>query len=96
MVLFWVSSRAASKVTSMWGPPLSQAKVESSTAFMALRTSPPQWLAMWAHTPSSGRMGRPSSSASTRKARSTAFSISPLSTALNSNTVERLKMALYT
>ena len=72
------------------------AENSTSTAFMALRKSPPQAMAMYSNAPSSGSARKAVRFSMKATARCTAFSAASAEICLNSNTVERLKMALNT
>ena len=68
----------------------------ASTAFIAFRKSPPQAAAMYSKAPSSGTAFRAVRSSMNPTARFTACKAAAAEICLNSNTVERLKMALNT
>ena len=96
MALRWVIARASSRVRNILPSERRDAENISSTAFIALRTSPPQAEAMRLSTPSSSSGVIPSRPARIFIARSTAGSTSAAGTCLNSKTVERLSIALNT
>ena len=73
-----------------------EAENSSSRAFIALRTSPPQEAEMCRTTSGSSASGASRRLLSSATARATAPSTSEAATGLNSNTVERLRMALKT
>ena len=87
---------ASARVTTSRSPSRRAELSSSSTAFMDLRTSPPQAVAMCSRTPSSQSTSAPRRSPMSRMPRSMAGSTSTASMGLNSNTVDRLSTALYT
>ena len=90
----WATTAASARV--MWITPWSMrpAFISSSTALSALRTSPPLAAASFSRTPASQSTDAPSSPAIRASPRSTAGRTSSAVRALNSNTVERERMAL--
>ena len=96
MALRWVIARASSRVRNILPSERRDAENRSSTAFIALRTSPPQAELILRRTPGSISGVTALRSARIFIARCTAGSTSYAGTCLNSNTVERLKIALNT
>ena len=96
MALLAVASSASASVSRTLPSRRGAAAKSSSTPLMALRTSPPQLTASFSATPSSASMAMPSRAATLSMARRTAGRTSAGETGLNSNTVLRLKSALYT
>ena len=82
--------------SSVMTPPSPAAENSSSTEFIALRTSPPQEAEICRTTPSASVSGVPRRAFIMSTARRTAPSTSRALTGLNSNTVERLRIALNT
>ena len=96
MALRWATCSTSSRVSISF-PSLGMAAWHrSSTALMALRTSPPQAVAICRGTSCSQSRGRGERSCSIFSARRTAGSTSSGDTALNSNTVLRDSRAPYT
>ena len=93
MALRWLTCRASDRVSRRVPSWREAASQSSSTAFMALRTSPPQAWAIYSGTPSSHSMGRGLSERTRSRARATAGSTSAAVTGLNSKTVLRLRRA---
>ena len=92
MALRWVMARASSRVIVL----PRAAENSSSTALMALRTSPPQAALICVRASGSKDSGVSRSRLRSSEARSTACRTSSGSTGLNSKTVQRLKIALKT
>ena len=96
MALRWATCSASSRVRVSLPSLGSAAWLRSSTALMALRTSPPQAVAICRGTPASHSSGRGERSCWIFSARRTAGSASSGETGLNSNTVLRDSSAPYT
>ena len=96
MALCWAIWDASSLVKSSLPATGFAARLSSSTAFTALRTSPPQPVAMVRGTSSSQERGRTLCFCTMPRARSTAGTVSSAVRGLNSNTVLRESRALYT
>ena len=96
MALFWVTVLASARVIGSVFPSGIPAENSTSTAFIAFRRSPPQAPAMYSKAPSSGAAFSAVRSSKKRTARFTACSAAEAEICLNSNTVERLRMALNT
>ena len=96
MALRWEIASASLRVKRTLPSSRFAAENSSSTEFIALRTSPPQAELILRRTPGSISGVTALRSARMFIARCTAGSTSYAGTCLNSNTVERLKIALNT